>query len=96
MYSSSAGKNSPSLTVFRGPYINLTFQDGPIQEQGVNGTTNEEVIYLLMERLESLNRPPFQSPYNTVALGSLQEALDALEARKAERQKRGVEGTNTP
>jgi hypothetical protein len=95
MYESSAGKNTRALTVFRGPYINLSFQDGPIPEQGTNGTTNEEVIQLLMERLDSLNRV-MASPYNEQALHHLGQALEALNARTHERVVRGVEGTNEP
>jgi hypothetical protein len=95
MYESSAGKNTRALTVFRGPYINLSFQDGPIPEQGTNGTTNEEVIQLLIDRIRSLDLV-LPSPWNGAAIDHLEEALSALNTRTRERQARGVEGTNAP
>lgn len=94
-YESYPGHNTDALTVFQGPYITLSFQDGPIQPYGENGTTNEEIIRLLIERLESLNGI-MASPYNESALNNLQLALNALENRTRERQARGVEGTNQP
>jgi hypothetical protein len=95
-YEATAGHHTRTLTVFRGPYINLSFQDGPIREQGVNGTTNEEVIEVLIDRITSLNQPPFKNAHNDAALDLLRAALGELMTRTVERQSRGVEGTLTP
>lgn len=94
-YSAWPGKNSPAWTVFQGRYINLTFQDGSISEHGVNGTTNEEVIQLLIDRIESLNKI-MPSEYNNAAVSNLQTALYMLGQRTKNRERRGVEGTMTP
>ena len=57
------------------------------------GTTNEEVIKMLIHRINILNEghPCME---NKVALESLSFALQALEARTQDREKRGVEGTD--
>lgn len=92
------GQNSPSLTLFETDdgYVRLAFQDGPVQEHGINGTTNEYVIELIIQRLESLNQPPFNCRENSLAITKLEEALMWLQSRTAKRVQRGVEGTNTP
>lgn len=95
MYEAMQGHNSESLTVFRGPYINISFQDGPIKEQGVNGTTNEEVIQLLIDRIRSLN-VIMHSTHNEGALDFLEAAKAELNLRTHEREERGVEGTSRP
>lgn len=93
MYTAELGENSPSKTHFYGQYIALDFQDGPIKEYGVNGTTNEEIISLLIDRLESLDAL-FPASYNSLAIGSLYLAKAALESRTEDRIARDVEGTN--
>ncbi len=74
----------------------LIFQDGPIAEHGVNGTTNEEVLSALIDRLKALNTPPFSGRENAVAITHLETALLWLQYRTQQRQQRGVEGTGTP
>ncbi len=56
-----------------------------------DGTTNEEVLLVLINRLEFLN-DKFPSFYNETALRNLHSALAALNARTADREKRSVEG----
>jgi hypothetical protein len=62
-------------------------------EEEIDGTTNEEVLAMLIDRIGYLNAK-FPSPYNESALSSIEDALAALSERTAERQARGVEGTN--
>jgi hypothetical protein len=75
--------------------ITLRFYE--MREDGtkINGVTNEEVLRVLIHRLEFLNKkmPCFE---NTMALSSLKGALSWLNARTEERTKRGVEGTHKP
>lgn len=56
-----------------------------------DGTTNEEVIAVLIHRLNYLNNQ-FPSPFNFEAIAHLESALHNLEARTAERKSREVEG----
>lgn len=78
-----------------GVQLHVEFQDGPAQEVGVNGLTNEAMISILIHRLTVLNRAPWQHFENVVAINGLRAAEAALNRRTAERVKRGVEGTST-
>lgn len=95
-YIAEKGRNTYALTDFHGVGVDLHFQDGPIKEHGINGTTNEEVIELLIERINSLNQPPFNCRENSLAITKLEEALLWLKRRTEKRIERGVEGTAVP
>ena len=56
-----------------------------------DGTTNEELIEVLINRLQYLNGK-FPCRENSVALTKLDEALLWLNKRTSDRMKRGVEG----
>lgn len=57
------------------------------------GTTNEEILSALIDRLHFLNGE-FPCRENSVAITKLDEALMWLNKRTADRMVRGVEGTN--
>lgn len=57
-----------------------------------DGTTNEEVILMLIDRIGCLDNK-FPCAENKAALGHLQGALAFLEKRTRDRQARKVEGT---
>lgn len=58
-----------------------------------DGTTNEEVLRVLINRMQSL-QAKFACRENTIVITKLEEALMWLEKRTADRKARGVEGTN--
>jgi len=58
-----------------------------------NGTTNEDVLNMIVHRLEDLNKK-MESHYNVNAINHIKEALDQLNRRTADRLQRGVEGTH--
>jgi hypothetical protein len=60
-----------------------------------NGTTNEEVLTMLIDRLNGLDKK-MPSPYNKAAIGYCKDALQALERRTVDRRRREVEGTANP
>lgn len=75
-------------------------QKGPGKEGGslatiCDGTTNEEVLEMLIDRLEFLNGI-MPSRYNEAAIGGLKAVSMALKSRTKERETRGVEGTSKP
>lgn len=72
----------------------IHFQNGPIGEYGPNGITQEALLAVVIDRLESFQNGPFASPFNATALESCKAALDALQQRTRDRIKRGVEGKN--
>lgn len=75
-------------------YIKITFQDGPVGENGINGCQTEDVIAVLIDRLKSLNVPPYNTRETSLAITALEEADNWLERRTRDRVKRGVEGKN--
>lgn len=56
-----------------------------------DGTTNEEVLKMLIDRCEFLYNK-FPSDETHVAVGGLRIALYAIQSRTYDRQQRGVEG----
>ncbi|RSN83359.1 hypothetical protein EA770_07130 [Acinetobacter baumannii] len=71
--------------------IHIHFQAGPPVIDGINGATNESLLKILIHRTKLLDAK-FPSEQNKQAIFSLQSALEAFNARTAERQERGVEG----
>jgi len=71
------------------------FQEGPIKECGVNGCMNEDLIHMVVARLEGFQNSPYQCDENAEALEHLLNALKALRIRTDKREVRGVEGTHT-
>ena len=70
----------------------ILFQNGPIQEVGVNGITQEALLAIVIDRLRSFQAGPFPSDYNAIALEHVEYALEVLQKRTLERLARGVEG----
>lgn len=90
-------------------HIQISFQNGPIKEAGVNGISGEALIAIVIDRLRSFQegplrfdtapgsatpRGPFACRENAIALTHLEDALMWLQKRTRDRLARGVEGTN--
>lgn len=73
----------------------VEFQEGPILEAGVNGCFNEDLLAILIHRLEGFQSGEFACGENGMALVHLDQALRCLQDRTAQRQTRGGEGTHT-
>ncbi|KKI88748.1 hypothetical protein WQ54_30015 [Bacillus sp. SA1-12] len=63
-------------------YINIKFQTGAIDREGVNGCQVEDVISVLIEKLKSHQNGEFACPENSIAISNLQSANYALRVRK--------------
>lgn len=72
----------------------ITFQNGPINEAGVNGLTHEALLSILVDRMRAFQAGPFSCRENALALTKLEEAQQWLQARTRGRMVRGVEGTH--
>ena len=75
-------------------FATISFQKGPIKENGVNGCHNEDLIAIVIERLQSFQNSEFSCRENALAITKLEEALLWLNKRTNNRKNRGVEGTN--
>lgn len=74
--------------------MRFNFQDGPIKETGINGIMDENLIAMVIDRLQGFQSGPYSSLYNALALTKLEEALMWLRKRTKDRETRGVEGTH--
>ena len=70
------------------------FQEGPIQEVGVNGYTNEALLAIVEHRLECFNAGPFSCRENAIAKTHIETGHLWLDKRTRDRKNRGVEGKN--
>lgn len=70
----------------------LYFQNGPIKEVGTNGITQEVLLAIVADRLQSFQKGPYACREN--ALAQIVEAIHWLHHRTAQRVSRGVEGTH--
>ncbi len=72
--------------------ITILFQNGPIQEHGVNGITQEVLLAIVIDRLRSFQEGPYPCEANAQALAGCEMALHCLKERTRDRLSRGVEG----
>jgi hypothetical protein len=72
----------------------IHFQNGPILESGVNGCQNEDLLAIIIHRLQCFQDGPFRCRENGLALKRLEEAMHWLDTRTQARRKRDVEGRN--
>lgn len=70
----------------------IHFQEGPIKECGVNGVCNEDLIAMVICRLEHFQKSEFSCRENALAITKLEEALMWLRKRTIGRENRNVEG----
>jgi hypothetical protein len=77
-----------------GMQCEVSFQNGPLQEAGHNGISDEALLAIVIDRLEGFQSAQYRSRYNALAITKLEEAMHWLNARTSDRQKRGVEGTH--
>jgi len=73
---------------------NIDFQNGPIQEAGLNGVSGEALLTIVIDRLRSFQAGTYACRENAVALTHLETSLMWLQKRTRDRLARGVEGTN--
>jgi hypothetical protein len=72
----------------------VDFQCGPIKENGVNGCCNEDLLVMVLERLEGFQNSEFKCRENALAITKLEEALLWLRKRTIGRENKGIEGTH--
>jgi len=72
----------------------ISFQDGPINECGLNGVTHEALLAIIIDRLKAFQDGAYSCRANACALTHLEEGLHWLHSRTLERMKRDVEGTH--
>lgn len=74
--------------------MHIDFQNGPINENGVNGVTQEVLLAIVIDRLRAFQAGQFACRENALALTKIEEAQHWLLHRTRQRMARGVEGTH--
>ena len=87
--------NEPTGVV-RERVATVNFQKGGIVESGVNGCHNEDLLAIVVHRLQCFQDGPFACRENALALTKIEEALHWLRHRTNSREARGVEGVLVP
>ena len=73
----------------------IHFQEGPIKENGINGVNNEDLILMVIDRLESFQNSAYACEENAKAIECFMQGIRHLRERTNKRAARGVEGTST-
>ena len=73
-------------------YAKIKFQTGGVNETGINGCHNEDLISIVIDRLQGFQSGNFSCRENAIAITKLEEALLWLNKRTNDRNKRGVQG----
>jgi hypothetical protein len=73
-------------------FARIKFQKGGVQEAGVNGCSNEDLLGAVMHRLSCFQAGAFPCEENRAALQHIERALQAMYRRTQLRESRGVEG----
>lgn len=81
---------------YRNEFISIRFQNGLPPEVGINGVRAEDVIDVLIAKLNLYQQGNLACRENEQALESLQIARDALVRRRQRRQMQGVYNTLAP
>jgi hypothetical protein len=77
-----------------GESVPISFQNGPINEVGVNGLTHEALLAIVADRLRAFQAGKYACRENALALTKLEEAQHWLHSRTRARMARNVEGTH--
>jgi hypothetical protein len=88
-----SGFDAPGIPKESG-HLTINFQNGPINEAGVNGVTQEVLLSIVADRLRSFQAGQYACRENAIALTKIEEAQQWLQARTRARMARGVEGTH--
>lgn len=71
----------------------IHFQEGPVKEVGINGIFHEDLINIVIDRLETFQESDFACDDNQKALECFKEGLEHLRNRTRDRENRKVLGT---
>lgn len=73
--------------------VEIKFQEGPINEAGINGIYPEDLINICIDRLELFQKGDYSCRENALVITKLEEAIHWLRHRTDKRAKRGIVGT---
>lgn len=93
MFPMGAGLAEATLADVRpAALVCVDMQEGPLSETGLNGTFNEDLLIMVIERLNAFQQGKFACRENACAKTHFEEGLMWLRRRTEERRTRGVLG----
>jgi len=75
-------------------FAEVSFQKGPVKENGVNGCHQEDLLAIVLHRLQCFQEGDFSCRENAIAITKIEEAMMWLNKRTDDRKSRCVEGTS--
>jgi hypothetical protein len=75
-------------------HLTIRFQNGPIDEVGINGISQEALAAIIIHRLHCFQKGQYACRENAIALTHFEEALMWLQKRTLKMIQLGVEGTS--
>jgi hypothetical protein len=72
----------------------ISYQNGPIAIEGINGVTHEALAMTIIDRLRAFQSGPYACRENALALTHFEDGLMWLKKRTSDRVNRQVEGTH--
>lgn len=75
-------------------YGTVEFQRGPVKEEGVNGCHHEDLLIIVLDRLNAFQSGDYRCRENALAITKIEEAMHWLHHRTTLRKNRSVEGTS--
>ena len=77
-------------------FARIIFQTGPVKEAGITGCHHEDLLNIVLHRLEAFQGGHgfYKCRENAQAITKIEEALHWLNHRTRKRESRGVEGTS--
>lgn len=85
--------NNPEAPEGADNEVTIYFQNGVTPEVGINGITAEHLLEILIHRFKQFQEGPLACDENEEALTHMQEAVDAIQERIADRKVREVYST---
>ncbi len=72
----------------------IHFQQGPTKEVGLNGVHHDDLLAMIIDRIQGFQSGDFKCRENAIAITKLEEAKHWLDHRANNRKKRGVLSTS--
>lgn len=90
--------NAPNNFRISDKYGNListvNFQCGPRKEVGLNGATEQDLLAIILTRLNAFQTSVYCCTQNSIAIKAIETAMLALRDRTERRKLAGIEGTS--
>ena len=95
-------ENQPAGGVSFGPGYSISWQDGPLRGRAPyekeprkpNGAFVEDILAVVKDRIEFYQKSKFECKENAMAISLIELAMEKLDERTKNREKRQVEGTH--